>query len=388
MLLQHVHIIGQHEPKNIKISEDKIQAINPNKLLPEQNTKEQRIGFDKAIIFPGLINSHDHLEFNLFPQLGNLVYNNYLEWGADIHKQNKETIEMILKIPEQIRVEWGVFKNLLNGFTTVVHHGKYFNIKNPLIHIFQQCYSLHSVRLEKNWKFKLNKLFARDQPYVIHIGEGTDRDSFEEINELIRWNILKKKLIAVHGVSMNIQQAKAFEALIWCPDSNFFLLRTTARVDQLKNDVAILFGTDSTVSANWNAWEQIRLAQKTKMLTDTELFNSLTGGPADTWNLPGSGVIKEGANADVIVANMKDQNDPLKSFLQLNPEDILLIIKKGEIIYFDESLHSQLIEMTNNKKFHKFFINNKGKYVKTALTELVKEIKKYYPEIKLPIEIQ
>ena len=64
---------------------------------------------------------------------------------------------------------------------------------------------------------------------------------------------------------MNVQQAKAFEALIWCPDSNFFLLNTTAKVDKLKKEVAILFGTDSTVSANWNAWEQIRLAQKTKM---------------------------------------------------------------------------------------------------------------------------
>jgi hypothetical protein len=124
------------------------------------------------------------------------------------------------------------------------------------------------------------------------------------------------------------------------------------------------------------------------MLTDTELFNSLTGGPAETWNLPGSGVIKEGANADIIVANMKDQNDSIKSFLQLNPEDILLIIKKGEIIYFDESLNSQLIEITTDKKFHKFFINNKGKYVKTPLIELVKEIKKYYPEIKLPVEIE
>ena len=387
MLLQHLYIIGQHEPKNIKISEAKIQATTPTEIQLKQDNGEQRIEFDKAIAFPGLINSHDHLEFNLFPQLGNTIYNNYLDWGADIHKQNKETIERVLKIPEHLRVEWGILKNLLNGFTTVVHHGKYFNIKNPLIHIFQQCYSLHSVRLEKNWKFKLNKLFVRDQPYVIHVGEGTDKDSFEEINQLIRWNYFKRRLIAVHGVSMSVQQARSFDALIWCPDSNFFLLNTTAKIDQLKKEITILFGTDSTVSANWNVWEQIRLAQKTKMLTDVELFNSLTKGPAKTWNLSGSGVINEGANADIIVANMKDQNDPMKSFFHLNPENILLIVKKGEIIYFDESLNSQLIEGSNNKEFQKLFINNKGKYVKANLIELVKQIKKYDPEIKLPVEI-
>src|SRR6187399_1350737 len=98
MLLQHVHIVGQHEPTNIKISEDKIQAVNPGKVLTKQNNSEQRIEFNKAISFPGLINSHDHLEFNLFPQLGNRVYNNYLEWGSDIHIQNKAIIESVLKI--------------------------------------------------------------------------------------------------------------------------------------------------------------------------------------------------------------------------------------------------------------------------------------------------
>jgi len=28
--------------------------------------------------FPGLINSHDHLDFNLFPLWGNRKYNNYV----------------------------------------------------------------------------------------------------------------------------------------------------------------------------------------------------------------------------------------------------------------------------------------------------------------------
>ena len=54
------------------------------------------------LLFPGLINSHDHLDFNLFPQTGNRIYNNYTEWGKDIQYQNKETINAVLKIPQQI----------------------------------------------------------------------------------------------------------------------------------------------------------------------------------------------------------------------------------------------------------------------------------------------
>jgi cytosine/adenosine deaminase-related metal-dependent hydrolase len=388
MVLKNLNIIGRRELAHIQIRGDKIQTIIPHDGVLKLNNGEQIIEFDKAIAFPGLINSHDHLEFNLFPQLGNTVYKSYIEWGADISKQNKEIIDGIVKIPEQLRVQWGIYKNLLNGFTTVIHHGKYFKIENPLITIFQDCYSLHSVGLEKKWKFKLNKLFAKDQPYVIHAGEGTDKDSFEEISELIRWNFFKRKLIAIHGVSMNTQQAKAFDALIWCPDSNFFLLNKTARIDELKKETAILFGTDSTVSANWNLWEQIRLARKTNMLGDDELLDSLTSMPANVWGLKESGVLSTGKNADIVIAKMKDSNNSLNSFFLLNPEDILLIVKKGEVILFDHDFHLQLKERIPIKNFTKVFINKMAKFVAGPLHELINQIKKYKLELTFPIEIE
>ena len=73
-----------------------------------QNTFEgNSIEFENAIAFPGLINSHDHLDFNLFPQTGNRIYNNYAEWGKDIHDQNKETINAVLKIPQHTQDSMG-----------------------------------------------------------------------------------------------------------------------------------------------------------------------------------------------------------------------------------------------------------------------------------------
>ena len=37
------------------------------------------------VVLPGLINAHDHLEFNLFPQLGRGPYPNAGEWARDIY---------------------------------------------------------------------------------------------------------------------------------------------------------------------------------------------------------------------------------------------------------------------------------------------------------------
>jgi hypothetical protein len=382
MILKNVNIIGCEGMKNISVSGNRITKVTSNEL---KLNSDLCITFDNAIAFPGLINSHDHLEFNLFPQLGNSTYNNYTDWGPDIHAKNKDIIDAVLKIPKQLRAEWGAYKNLLNGITTVVQHGEYFNLKNSLINVFQNCYSLHSVQLEKFWKLKLNKPFVKNQPYVIHIGEGTDMTTFEEINELIKWNFFKRMLIGVHGVAMNIQQAKSFEALVWCPDSNFFLLNATAKVNELKSKTKILFGTDSTLSASWNIWEQLRLARNANMLTDTELYQSLTSVPASVWNL-NAGIIEEGKIADIVVAKMKDENNLMNSFFSINPEDILLIVRNGEIVLFDEVLICHLNKNEVRKDF-KIHINNIPKHLAGDLTGLIKQIKQN-SEVLFPIDIE
>jgi hypothetical protein len=195
IVIHNIHTIHESS-KNITINAKKIAPISPTR---KDNEPENSLHlyFDDAFVFPGLINSHDHLEFNLFPQLGNRVYKSYMEWGEDIHQQDKEIIRSVLRVPKELRVEWGIYKNLFAGITTVVHHGERLNINNKTINIFQDCYSLHSVNLEKLWKLKLNKPFARNQPYVIHVGEGTNDEAFKEINELIRWSFLKRKLIGI-----------------------------------------------------------------------------------------------------------------------------------------------------------------------------------------------
>jgi cytosine/adenosine deaminase-related metal-dependent hydrolase len=379
MLLQNLHIIGHDTVKDLRIGNDKIHEITSS--LTSLND-EMRLDFSNAIAFPGLINSHDHLDFNLFPQLGNQVYKSYREWGEDIQKNDMEIIESVLGVPEEIRIKWGLYKNLVNGFTTVVNHGKHVEISNPFINVFQECHSLHSVR-EKGWKFKLNRPFAGTQPFVIHVGEGVDQAAFEEIDELLRWNLFKRKIIAVHGVSMDMRQAAAFEALVWCPDSNLFMLNATARVDKLKQETKILFGTDSTLSAEWNAWEHIRLARETEMLNDDELFQSLTILPAGTWGLNGRGVLAEGKKADIVIARVKNGKKNMDDFFQLNPEDILLVACGGKIVLFDESLHSLLSNLTGTNQFGELIVNGCTKWVIGNPGALIKEIKNYFPGVKL-----
>jgi cytosine/adenosine deaminase-related metal-dependent hydrolase len=143
MILNNVTTIGGTSPANVQIRNGKM--VSAGKDLA---AGALQLTFDNALAFPGLINAHDHLDFNLFPSLGNKTYNNYTEWGGFLHKSYKKEIDAVLKVPLDLRVRWGMFKNLLCGVTTVINHGEWLNIKDPVINV-EQGKCLHSVHFEK-----------------------------------------------------------------------------------------------------------------------------------------------------------------------------------------------------------------------------------------------
>lgn len=381
-------MVNNNAVVQIQTADGYIKTVNED--LSKQHSHKGdplHLTFDNAIIFPGLINSHDHLDFNLFSQYGNKVYSNYVQWAGFLHENFKQEIDSVLKIPKPLRTQWGLYKNLLSGITTVVNHGSLLKISNPLIDVIQPFNNLHSIKFEKMWKLKLNNPFIKNQLYCIHIGEGVDPSSHDEINELINWNPLNKKIIGVHAIAMNKDQSKKFKAIVWCPYSNYFLFEKTARINDLKQNTNIIFGTDSTLTANWNIYNHLRLARKTAMTSDDELFNMITTTPASVWGI-NCGEIKQNKSADIVVARSKNYLSAINSFFELNPEDILLVIKNGFIKLIDEQLKEQLTKTGYNMtEFSKIRIKKNTKYISGNLPLLVAEIKKYYPEAIFPFTL-
>jgi cytosine/adenosine deaminase-related metal-dependent hydrolase len=381
MILNNVKLTGTDEPVNIRVDDGKITGISSP--LITDKTETLQLTFNNAIIFPGLINSHDHLDFNLFPQLGNSKYSNYTEWGKHINQNYKDEIAAVLKIPVLLRSEWGVFKNLLCGVTTVVNHGELSGLKDAPITVFEETQVLHSVQFEKSWRTKLNNPFKAKLPVAIHVGEGSDWLSSHEIDQLTRWNLLRKKLIGIHAVAMSENQAKKFEALVWCPHSNYFLLNKTAHVNLLQKNTDILFGTDSTLTSTWDIWEHLLLARKTGLLNDETLYKTLNQNAAKTWEL-NCGEIAAGKDADLVVAKINLDKTGFDSFFSLGPVDLLLVIHRGNIRLFDETLLTQLSAVDLNN-FSKIYLDGVCKYVEGDLPGLIEKIKGYYREASFPV---
>ncbi|MDP4215985.1 MAG: amidohydrolase family protein [Bacteroidota bacterium] len=375
-------------PVDIRIENERISSIDPSVTDSRFSPEGLDAVLSGAIVLPGLINSHDHLDFNLFPAMANRIYSNYRQWGQDIHENNRSQIGEVLRIPQSLRISWGLYKNLLNGVTTVVNHGDRLSIDPDAAGIgVLQTRSLHSVGFEKNWKWKINRPFGGKRAVVIHVGEGTDEMAAREIDRLLAWNLLRTPLIGIHGVAMNEEQAAGFKALVWCIDSNYRLLDRTAAVDRLKNRLPILFGTDSTLTSDWNIWEQIRLARRSGLLTDQELLASLTSKAAPVWGLADTGSLVPGMYADLVVAR-PGPSTGMDALFSINPEDILLVLYHGKVRLFDAALATGPEGLyPGHAGFCPVTVGHSRKFVYGDLPGLIRRIREAHPGAEIPVEV-
>ncbi len=379
LVLNNISILNNSGDRfYVSILDGKINTVNAGLIKGQGNSNI--INFKDALAFPGLFNAHDHLEFNLFPRLSSKIYRDYLEWGNDIHRLYSIEINTTLNIPIDLRMKFGMIKNLFNGITSVIHHGSNSIRKSDqIINVFGSYNYLHSVSLEKNWRIKLN-MRSNKLPFIIHLGEGSGETIENEINKLFKWNLFKRKIIAVHGISINANLADKLAALIWCPDSNLFLYNKTANIIELKNKIPILFGSDSNLTSDPNFWNHIRIARQFNALNDEELINSMTSLPGELLNVKGIGKIKNGYQADIVVVKKKSENN-YDAFFNVNPEDILIIIRSGKIILFDESLEGECAYLNYNK----IKIRGSIKFTDKEIVAIIKKLEDH--KVQLPLEI-
>ncbi|WP_298419152.1 amidohydrolase family protein [uncultured Kordia sp.] len=358
--------------KNIFIEEDKIESISVEKKV----NAEIAIGFPSEVIaFPGLVNSHEHLALNTHPIHKNKQYSDYVEWSLD---DFEATIKEIESIPFELRYAWGVLKNVLHGFTTIFQHDIYLkNYQTPIADVVIDTMTIHSLRFDKKWKLKA--MFPTRKKKIIHLGEGTSALAKTEPARFLKFCIQPKNMLAVHAISLTKNDAAKFGGVIWCPNSNIHLYGETAQISELKKVAPILFGTDSTVSSDWDLWQHVRQARKLKQLSDVELFESMTKTPANLFGFSEKGTLETGKMADIVIARKQDKN-AVNAFYKVTSKDILLIVKTGKIIYYDESLQEQVMKFVDKQQFEAINIQNEVKYICFGVKKLTAQLKKYYPD--------
>jgi cytosine/adenosine deaminase-related metal-dependent hydrolase len=236
------------------------------------------------VVLPGLINAHDHLEFNLFPALGLGPYANASEWARDIHHPGRSPVREHLRVPMRVRLWWGALKNLLSGVTTVCHHNPYdaavFGDAFP-VRVVRRFAWAHSLAFEPDLALRFRKA-PQSYPFLVHCGEGTDRSARRDIRTLDELRALDHRTVLVHGVALTrgtlglMQQRGA--SLVWCPTSNLTMLGRTLSREVLRSGIPIALATDSALSAQVDLLDELRVARR--YLPEDRLYEMVSSVPA------------------------------------------------------------------------------------------------------------
>jgi cytosine/adenosine deaminase-related metal-dependent hydrolase len=269
-------------------------ALGPNEAVQRDIVlRGSRVSLDlrRYLILPGLINAHDHLEFNLYPRLGRGPYANAGEWARDVYHPDEPPIVEQRKISRSTRLMWGGLKNLLCGVTTVCHHNPMeFAIfdRNFPVRVVKQFGWAHSLEFSPDLTERFRQTPA-DWPFVVHLAEGTDRQARQEIFRLDQMGGLDSRTILVHAVGLNAaglalaRQKKA--SIVWCPSSNAFLLGKTLAEKVRRSGIPIALGSDSAVTAEGDLLDELRVAHACGASPE-ELYRMVTEIPARMLRLP------------------------------------------------------------------------------------------------------
>ncbi len=308
----------------------------------------QGAGLDLSghILLPGLINAHDHLEFNLFPLLGRGPYPNANAWARDVYRPDDAPVREHRRVPKDIRLYWGGLKNLVSGATTVCHHNPYharlFSSRFP-VRVVREFGWAHSLDFSPDMRARYRKT-PRGWPFVIHAAEATDSSGPREILALEQMGVLGSRAVLVHAVALGrsgwglVRDRGA--AIVTCPGSNLATLGRTLPQSAFRSGVPVALGTDSAITSQRDLLDELRVAHRVWGLSAARLYRMVTEIPASILGLrDGQGAVREGGLADLIA--LRDQGkSPAETLLAAR--GIELVVSGGRIRLVSERLAARL----------------------------------------------
>jgi cytosine/adenosine deaminase-related metal-dependent hydrolase/ubiquinone/menaquinone biosynthesis C-methylase UbiE len=330
------------------------------------------------LLLPGLINAHDHLEFSLYPNIGDGPYYNAAQWARDIHANKATLIARHRKVPRSTCLWWGAIRNLLCGATSVCHHNPVApELTGPEfpIRVVSEFAWAHSPSMEPDLAGKFRESRA-DLPFIVHAAEGVDEGSAEEIFELDRIHALDQRTVLVHGLACTpesislINQRSA--ALILCPTSNEFLFHRSPSLGFVRSlDTAVL-GSDSPLTAAGDLLDEIRFAHLQIGIDANAIYAMVTNRAAEVLRLRrGEGGIKPGSVADMLV--VRDTGlSPAETLAQLTSDQIELVILGGRIQLAGPTLIERLPSVLR-QGLQRFEVDGQPRWVRAPIDKLLAE---------------
>ncbi|MCS6971684.1 MAG: amidohydrolase family protein [Turneriella sp.] len=312
-----------------------------------------QIDVNGMLVFPGLINCHDHLLGTYVPRVGDRrPYLNWLEWDNDL--KSSPVYAERQQIDSSDLYQLGGYRHLLCGITRVQDHIPHFvreafarDMPIRIIADYALAHSVTSFALKWGDGIEIEHAKAKEKniPFITHCSEGFDEETLKSVETLAAKNALSRQTVLIHGIAFSDRDMELLAQhqchVVWCPVSNLYMFERTARVKELLDlGINVALGTDSPMSGSFSIFEEMRTAKEFyrfaygRPLDDRVLVNMLTVNAAKAMCLPDAGEIAEGKAADLLLID-GDTTNPWAALTNADYADIMLVIVDGQPRYGD-----------------------------------------------------
>ena len=312
-----------------------------------------------GIIFPGLINIHNHLDWNVFPVWDvPEKYESRYDWQSAL-EYDRDLREPHGVLKDNFKIEmtkYAEVKALVGGTTTI--QGSSYPWENAFTKILVRNVEKDS-DIDVKIQSKIGKISSDDkyyenvlkniqeyktQRFIQHLAEGTNNEAKQEFSILKNLDLLREEVLIIHGTALGAQEFEEMSnsntKLSWSPLSNLLLYGDTTNVDDAwKSGVLVSLTSDWSPSGSKNLLGELKVAdwwnKKSfdRFFSDYELVKMVTVNPATAISWDDSlGKIASNYLADLVVISGNSQN-PYRALIDTSDSDVLLVMIDGEAIY-------------------------------------------------------
>lgn len=359
-----------------RVFHDGIVYIDKGRIVDVKNRKDKAPeGFKnvevvntKGTIYPGLIELHNHLSYNIL-RLWQVPkkYTNRNQWGGtpEYRKIISGPMNVLGKTPGYIEaiVRYVECKCLMGGVTTSqgialfsnngiqkFYRGIVRNVENTEDAELPEALAKISDLEAKSVESFYERLKKQDC-MLLHLSEGTDAAAHKHFTDLQlsngEWSITSA-LAGIHCVALRNEDFKLMSerkaSMVWSPLSNLLLYGQTADIKSaLKNKLLIGLGSDWSPSGSKNLFGELKVARLVsnelgiyKRKSDILALATVNAAKILKWDKQ-LGSVEKGKRADLMVVAGTTGN-AYDHFLNGSETAISLVVINGIPRYGHEDL--------------------------------------------------